>query len=174
MIYINNILLIILGMVFYKIILYVNNFNKVNNILNIIITYLNSEKTIYLYRYDNIHCLECFDEKTLIYDIKESNFFILDKKRKQEISTINLTSSEKAKLVVIFNKIYYNQTTKIGYIGNILCSISYIEHLNSLEQNNNLKNSEIKLSIDSILDKLNKEGIESLSKDELEFLKNNK
>jgi len=62
-------------------------------------------------------------------------------------------------------------------VGGYLVSPSYIEEVNSHytdEEYDDYEEVEEELNLDDILDKINKEGIKSLTKDELDFLNNYK
>jgi len=78
-----------------------------------------------------------------------------------------------------FTKMFFDATTKEGIAfvhksdKKITFQPEFLDHLKNMKSIDFKKVSSFDLSIDSILDKINERGIESLSKKEKEFLENN-
>ena len=94
-----------------------------------------------------------------------------------KISTNSISPKKVFKLKNDYSTLFYDKETLylVGYIkrenNKIFFVPEFYEHLKSTES---LSLNDVELSIDSILDKINLVGFESLNKKELDFLEKNK
>jgi hypothetical protein len=161
--------------------------NKINSDIEILkgVLSLKKENFIFDYRIDNIIKIN-FNENSIMISLKDiSSFLIMDKNNNIIVSNKIYESGEKDKLAIsIIDKLcgdyFKNEVYNTIFISNKEYSISYLERiLPGIDLNNiSIKDGiafidqkvEKTISIDDILDKISKTGIDSLTEIERNIL----